>query len=259
MNKRKLIKDPIYKQVSELIKEEIKSDDYNVGDKFLSERDISEQFEISRPTANKAISLLVNEGILELRKGLGAFIKKKEIVYDIQSLISFSDIARLSGHVPSSRVIVFEKINGTDLTPMVCSKLKIAGTNEVYHIIRLRFADDVPMIWEERYVNASLCPDLNREMAGKSLHHIFSETYNLTITGAYETIGAVGIDKKTSKLFGLNEGAPCLFISCQGILDSNTILWWEKTLYRGDRYQFHNVLGTVETTKPRREIIERLA
>jgi DNA-binding GntR family transcriptional regulator len=58
----KLIRSPIYQQLHDQLRQ-ILSADYEVGQQFLTEREVSERFGVSRTTANKTISSLVSEGL----------------------------------------------------------------------------------------------------------------------------------------------------------------------------------------------------
>src|SRR6185295_17865343 len=60
-----IVKQPIYQQINGALRELVASGQFKTGARFLTEREISERFEVSRVTANKAISNLVSEGILE--------------------------------------------------------------------------------------------------------------------------------------------------------------------------------------------------
>lgn len=48
-----------------------------VGERLPSERELSVQFEVSRPTIRKALGTLARHEILEIRHGAGAFVKKQ--------------------------------------------------------------------------------------------------------------------------------------------------------------------------------------
>ncbi|HAK47450.1 MAG TPA: phosphonate metabolism transcriptional regulator PhnF, partial [Spirochaeta sp.] len=56
-------KDPIYQQLNNELRELLTDDQFKVGDKFLTERMICDRYDVSRTTANKALSNLVSEGL----------------------------------------------------------------------------------------------------------------------------------------------------------------------------------------------------
>jgi DNA-binding GntR family transcriptional regulator len=102
---RRLVREPIYQQLNQALRERIRSGEFGVGDQFLTERQIGDQFNVSRATANKALSNLVSEGVLEFRKGVGTFLRGGILDYDLRSLVSFTEKARAAGMVPATRVL----------------------------------------------------------------------------------------------------------------------------------------------------------
>ena len=57
-----LVKEPIYQQLNQELRTILRQ--YGAGDRFLTEREISARFAVSRATANKALSSLVSGGLL---------------------------------------------------------------------------------------------------------------------------------------------------------------------------------------------------
>lgn len=68
-------KEPVYIQINKALRMLIIKESYSAGDKFLTERSICDMYKVSRSTANKSLSSLVSENILEFKKGIGTFIK----------------------------------------------------------------------------------------------------------------------------------------------------------------------------------------
>lgn len=64
-----------HQQLIAKLRKLLRSRQFVPGTQFLTEREIAERFETSRPTANKALSSLVSEGLLEFRQGAGTFVR----------------------------------------------------------------------------------------------------------------------------------------------------------------------------------------
>ncbi len=64
----------LYIQLKEKLVQELRSRNLKANERFLTFRDIAEQHEVSTITASKAISELVDEGILYCRQGKGTFV-----------------------------------------------------------------------------------------------------------------------------------------------------------------------------------------
>src|ERR1700734_2197508 len=110
---KRIVREPMYQQVNELLRELLKTREFSEGDQFLTERQIAERFQVSRPTANKVLAGMVSEGLLEFRKGVGTFVCLPRLNYDIQTLISFTEKVKEAGKKPGTRVLQFEKIKAS--------------------------------------------------------------------------------------------------------------------------------------------------
>ena len=79
---------PAYIQIHDQIKSEIDQKIWKIGERLPSERDLAEKFQVSRMTLRQAITLLVEEGVLERRVGSGTFITSTRIpvVYEVASI-----------------------------------------------------------------------------------------------------------------------------------------------------------------------------
>jgi GntR family transcriptional regulator len=245
-----LVKQPIYQQLNEALRGLVGSGEFKTGARFLSEREVSVRFEVSRITANKALSNLISEGILEYRKGVGTFVRGGVLDYDLGSLVSFTGKAAAAGMKPSTRVLSFKVIPASSVSSRIAAALRVSGGDRLYTVERLRLADGVPVILERRFVVESLCPGLRQKDFGASLYGLWTGRFRLEIAGADQTIRAAAIRGGDARLLDVSGGAAGLVVQSVGWLRDGKPLWWERTLYRGDAYAFRNRLGPVQTARP---------
>ena len=244
----KLIKDPIYQQLNNILKELITRGEFKSGDQFLTERKICERFNVSRATANKALSNLVSEHILEFKKGVGTFVADKYINFDLRNLISFTNITKISGKKPSTEVLSFEKLSASKVDIDIINDLKIGKEENVYYIERLRLIDNIPTILERRYVAEKYCPNIKKSTLEGSLYELWVDEYKLKIIGAAQIIKSIVINKNDAKILGANAREAGFLVSAVGYLENEAPLWTENTLFRGKYSEFRNRLGPVSTT-----------
>jgi GntR family transcriptional regulator len=244
----KIVKDPIYQQLNNILKELITSGEFKPGDQFLTERKICDRFDVSRATANKALSNLVSENILEFKKGVGTFVADKYINFDLRNLISFTNITRSSGKVPSTKVLNFEKMHAGKVGTDIINGLKIGKEEDVYFIERLRLIDGTPTILERRYVAEKYCPNIKKSSLEGSLYGIWVDEYKLKISGSTQIIKSIVINKDDAKMLGVTGREAGFMVSAIGYLEDEIPLWTEKTLFRGKYYEFRNRLGPVSNT-----------
>jgi GntR family transcriptional regulator len=247
---RQLVREPIYQQLNHALRELIRSGAFKVGTQFLTERQICEQFAVSRATANKALSNLVAEGVLEFKKGVGTFVRGGVLDYDLRSLVSFTEKAAAAGKSPTTRVLHLTALLAKDAAIDITDRLRVHPDEVVYDIERLRLADEKPVILEHRYVVCKFCPDLSEALLAGSLYAVWTDRYKLDIVGADQTIRAVSIRGAEARLLDVRSGTAGFMVMSTGYLSGGVPLWWERTIFRGDAYEFHNRLGPVQTARP---------
>lgn len=235
---RRLVREPMYQQMNEILRELLKSGEFAEGDQFLTERQIGERFRVSRPTANKVLGGMVAEGLLEFRKGVGTFVCPPRLNYDIQTLVSFTQKVREAGKTPATRVLQFKRMKASEADAEVAARLQVERGRELVAIARLRLADSVPVILEKRWVPADLFPGLTRQELRGSFYALCREKYGLRIAESDQTIRAVKLLGHDAKALEARRGDPAFLVSAVGYA-GQTAAWWEKTLYRGDAYEFH--------------------
>ena len=72
--KRQIVRAPIYQQLNQALRELLREGEFVEGDQFLTERQICERFDVSRATANKALSNLVASSDLGMRDAVLAIL-----------------------------------------------------------------------------------------------------------------------------------------------------------------------------------------
>jgi GntR family transcriptional regulator len=244
-----LVKEPIYYQLHQALRQLIHDEALLPGGKFLTERVIAERFGVSRATANKCLAGLVGEGLLEFRKGLGTFVKPVPLGYDLNRLISFTEKARAAGVEPETRVLKFTERLASGLPADVRARLQLSGRQLVLDVMRLRLAGGKPVILERRYLVRRRCSSLTRHDLAGSLYQALTLKCHLEIAGADQTIRAIAVAPADARLLGVAPGTPALSANAIGHLEDQTPIWWEHTIYRGDVYEFHTQLGGIRDAR----------
>jgi GntR family transcriptional regulator len=242
----RLIREPIYQQLNTELRHVITSGETPIGSKFLTERQVCNRFGVSRATANKALSNLVSEGLLEFRKGVGTFVRGRALDYNLRALVSFTDKVVAAGKNPSTEVLQFEMVRASDVLDDVPELLQVGPADDLFYVERLRLADSLPVILEKRYIVAAYCPDLTANDVGGSLYKLWTERYHLDIEGAEESIRAVNTRGADARALRVRDGAAGMLILSVGYVSGHRPLWSERTLYRGDSYEFQNRLGGIQ-------------
>jgi GntR family transcriptional regulator, transcriptional repressor for pyruvate dehydrogenase complex len=86
MGKYAIHKKKLYEEVMDRITKLIENSEYRIGDRLPSVQELSEMFEVGKPTLREALSVLASAGIVEIRHGSGIYIQRigKEELTSIQ-------------------------------------------------------------------------------------------------------------------------------------------------------------------------------
>lgn len=160
--------------------------------------------------------------------------------------MSFTDKAIAAGKEPGTEVLEFATVSAKDVLDEVPDILEIAPEDPMFYIERLRLADGMPVILEKRYVVAACCPGLSLTDVQGSLYSVWMQRYQIQIEGADERIRAVNVRGADARALKVRDGAAGLLVSSVGYLTERKPLWSERTLYRGDAYEFHNRFGGIQ-------------
>jgi GntR family transcriptional regulator len=219
----------LYNQVKEKILADIKSGHYNVSKQIPTEYELCDLFKVSRTTIRQALNELETEGFLERTQGRGTFIKKKEIIFSTNK--SFSEDIIASGKRPSNKIIEASVIAADQSLSEI---LQIPLKTPVTKLVRIRYADGEPIIYETSFIPWSLAPGLANDAIEQSLYTHLQTQYNLKLLRSIEKIKAVLSDEATGQILDINAGTPCFSIHTMTYLVDNTPIEYNYGIARGD-------------------------
>lgn len=191
---------------------------------------------------------LIDAGMPEVRRGAGTFVRESVLDYDLKRLVSFTDKARAVGRTPGTELVEYRRTTARETPSEISTRLDADGVEPLIYIERIHLADQIPVIFERRYVVARLCPRMTKSDAKGSLYQYWTEKCALHITGADETIHAINATKAEAAHLGMAAGTACFKITAIGHVGTEIPLWHEETFYRADVYEFRNrIQGLVGT------------
>ncbi|WP_274654825.1 GntR family transcriptional regulator [Paenibacillus humicola] len=227
---------PLYIQLKEIIQERIDNNIYQVGQQIPPELQFVQEFGISRPTVRQALSELMQEGRLTVKRGIGTFVTAKPMNTNANRFITFAEQMKMSGM--KERAVLMRK--GTmPATRKLSAELGIEPDAEVYEIIRVRYGDEEPLAIRCSYIAVSLHPNLlDRDLEQTPLFETLSRDCGIVATRARQTYQAVPATELEAKWLTVPEGSPLMMST--GVIYSDRGLPIEsvKVLYKGNRYQF---------------------
>ena len=239
---------PYHYQLRELLRAEIATGRWKVGDQLPTERELCETFGLSRTTVREAIESLVSEGLLRREKGRGTFVAEPKILESLLgSPIGFTDSMREQGHHVETQVL---RLEVTPAPLVVESELRLGPGDRVIVMERLRFVLNEPILVVTSYLPEKLCPSLMHEdFSRQSLYHTLQDKYHLKIARAKRLMEAVPAAEYETRLLGVRPGAPLMLIQSTSYLEDGTPVEYFVARHRGDRTQFIVESSTRALTK----------
>ncbi len=233
LDKQKSI--PLYLQLKKLLEAEIARGGLPPHSRVPSERDLGEQYGISRMTARQALAELIQEGRLYTSAGKGTFVAEPKISQSIQSLTSFSEEMPARGLLPGTSLL------GRELVPanaLVAERLRVAEEAPVVRLERLRLANQEPMALETAFLHFIGMERLLAADVEGSLYLWLREHFNITPSEAFQEFEARLAQPRERTLLHLHDGAPVLLLQRTTYDGGRQPFEYVQSVYRGDRYRF---------------------
>jgi GntR family transcriptional regulator len=229
---------PLYQQLQRALRRAIEARLIAPDDALPPERDIAQDFQISRITVRKAIDGLVSEGLLMRRQGAGTFVCAR-VEKNFSKLTSFSEDMRARGRTP--RTVWLRKSEGS-VTPEEALTLRSSPGTPVYRFHRIRYADDAPMAIEYATVLAACLPSL--DAVESSLYEALERAGNRPVR-ALQRLRAVLFTAEQAKLLQIRERDAGLLVERVGFIKDGRAMEFTQSYYRGDIYDFVAELSDV--------------
>lgn len=201
---------PKYLQIQESIASWISSADFKPGEMIPSERELCEQFGVSRMTVRQAISNLVTTGALRRVQGLGTFIAEPKNEYDIGLLVSYTQSVLRRGKRPSGKLLQFDQIIADD---KIAQLLSVNLGQKLYHLVRIRFSDNEPMVLESCYFPYDRCPGIEKfDVENESIYRIWREEYGITFGKIRQSLEPGLASEFEANAFGIPPGSLLMLV-----------------------------------------------
>ncbi|MFW8630277.1 histidine utilization repressor [Vibrio natriegens] len=225
---------PLYMQIKQFILDKIETGEWMTGQRIATEFELTEQFEVSRMTVNKAIRDLVNEGRLQRRPRLGTFVcdpveKSESPLLDIRNIAAE---VRDRGREYRSKVLKQVAIKA-DAT--IATKLGVMLGTTVFYSEIIHYEDSTPIQLELRWVNSQYAPSyLDQDFTHITPNQFLSD--NCPLSAIEHTVEAIVPDNRIKLDLNMSSNEPCLLLNrrtwSQDKLVSTALLY-----HPGNRYK----------------------
>ncbi len=200
---------PLYEQVKAYVLGRIRSGEWSPGARVPSEHELVRELQVSRMTANRALSELMRAGVLSRVAGVGTFVADFKAAGHPLQIRNIAEEIRARGHAYRADVVTLERIVAAEETR---ERLALGrDEREVFHSVLVHFEADRPLQVEDRFVNPRVAPDyLNVPFARMTPYEYLMEVAPLQ--RVEHTVRAVLPEPRVAAFLELAATEPALLI-----------------------------------------------
>lgn len=223
---------PRFVQIKSEILDKIEQGLMKSGDQVPSENQLAEQFAVSRMTARRALTELVDEGILIRSQGLGTFISDHRPMSSMLAIKSINEEIIQRGHHYTNDVLKLEKVVSNE------QQSAWLGVNQgamSFHSLIVHYENGSPVQLEDRWVNPIWAPDyLLQDFSEQTANQYLNKVAPLT--QADNIVEAITPSKQIAAQLKIEPSQACLKIS-RRTFSAKGIVSYAVLYHPGNRYR----------------------
>jgi GntR family transcriptional regulator len=227
---------PLYIQIAEGLIAQIESGALCPGEQLPPERELSENFGVTRMTLRRALRVLEGQGLIIRKHGIGTYIAEPKIDRKMEVVFRFSSDMQQRGFKPQAKLISFEQIMAES---SMARDLLVPISAQIYSILRLRSINQEPVMLESYLIPLSRFPGLDQyDLENRSIYEILEDEYGVPIARARQSFEPVIATDFEAKLLNITVGDALMMEKRLSYDVNNLPIEIGKDRYRGDRFRF---------------------
>lgn len=240
---------PMYRALAHRLSEQIAAGEYRVGDRLPSEHELARTLGVSRATIVKCFDELERTGIVDRRQGSGTFVAERPLRHGLTEIVSFTDFTRLSGAVPSQRLLDYRVVEAGATRDDLLENFD--QDVDLVVLLRLRLSDDVAV-----GLHRIALPQAVVEQVGLTREHLKDEqvsiyrhlsSHGLQPVQADEWLRAVSAPRDVAKHLGAPANSAMLRVRRLSRSRNGELVEAVDAFYLGSLYEYHAVLSAPQS------------
>lgn len=233
---------PLYRRIAQDLRDRIASGELPPGAQLQTEQELMARYDVSRATVRQALAGLVADGLLEIRRGLGTFVRRPAVMeHRLGGFYTFSREIERHGRAPGTRVRSLRVVPADE---SVAAILGLEPGEPVVALGRTRLADDDPIVTETSYLPAARFPGLEEvDFMQARLYDTLTTRYGVRPVRARETFEPVLMAADEARVLGGRAGDPALRVERTTFDAEGAVIEYCRSTLRADRYRYSVELG----------------
>ena len=199
---------PLYYQLATILRENIISGRYDIGDKFPTEADLVKMYAVSRATVRGALQNLKDEGLIRREAGRGTFVSAMPEFTGTLKMDGTLNGLIAMGLATSPRLVELQQVT---VPPQQAEVLGMEPGTPAIRACRVRYYKDHPYC----YIINTLPQQIGRKLteadweSGSILQHLQTQ-HDFKLGDADEYVRATIADANLARWLNVRIGAPLL-------------------------------------------------
>lgn len=228
--------DKKYLKIYNIIVNMIENKEYMPNDKLPSEKELMDEYNVSRDTVRKSLNMLEQNGYIQKSKGKGSFVLDiNKFNFPVSGVISFKELSSKLG-----------KNIKTNLEELECIKpgkniilgLELNKEDRVWKIVRSRSIDDEKVILDKDYIAEKFAKDITEEICKDSLYDYFENILGLRIAYAKKEITVQNATDEDKKYLDMKGFEMIVVVKSYTYLDDTSLFQYTESRHRPDKFVF---------------------
>ena len=203
-------------------------------DRFPTDEELRQEYEVSRQTVREAARRLQVEGVIVRERGRGSSLAGSSLEQPLHALYSLAHTAQDLGLREHSEVLVLRIEPAGD----AAGPLELDPDADAVFVERLRYVGDEPMSLHRSWLPADRTAGLlDAHLRTGSLYDALATCCGVRVTGGREWIRPAIPDAAMRRLLHLGAKGAVLVVERLATA-GGTPVEWRRSVIRGDRYVF---------------------
>lgn len=230
---------PLYKQIKELLIEELQSARSEIGRPFSTEGELVRRFlHVSRAPVRQALKELVDEGYVYRERAKGTFsvqeLPARPAGLELGGLVGF---LREQGMDCQSEILAADHVFPTE---KLCSILGTERDDQVLRTSRLIFLKEKPLAWTQTYLAVSndFQPRAWELEEANSVFVLLEREKGVFISRGDHQIWAASASSMEAQILNIRIGDPVLVMETKLYTRQDCLIGWRHVIHGADDYKF---------------------
>ena len=236
---------PLYHQLSEEIKSQIKKGKLIPGSPVPSESKLISKYKLSRGTVRQAMQKLENDKLIERFPGRGTFVSEPivEKAEEPKSIIKPAKIqsifTQISDSTSKSSSISILESGKQEADTKVQNLLKLSEGENIFLLEKMLSLDSEPWCIEKSYFTENISNEFDKIDLLNSIYEQYEKITHKKLIITKYIIESIAADDHFSQYFKIEPGSPLFQIIRLSYLEDNTAFELSFDTYRADRVRFN--------------------